>query len=302
MADIGLILGGALAGGLQGAGAAGVGAIHTQQEQEGKEDLVKLQTQLEEQKDLRIMEAKQGYDVTNQNSQFAHMDLSQANEQKFTGGENDKSRANAVTLTGMNNATTIRAAGISAGASLQGDIIRANSAKYAADLAANKQTMTADATGKMFLLNERTGGTTPVLDSQTGKQLTSAKDIPASVQLTAKSYMDQAHAALTMDPKDPTALALMDTARAMLGVQTPEVPKSPPSDASVARLIAHPEMAGLYDAQYGKGQAAATLAAAAAKKAATPAAPTTPAVKPAGLVNSAAQNPNSGLIDSSSLL
>lgn len=136
MADLGSIIGSAIAGGLQGGGAAAEKSLASSQDALQKEDLIKMQNQLDEAKQMRILEATQAYDksktegehtfqVGRDTANFAHQDTRQ-----------DKDIAAQTSLHQMDNKSAERRTAMSVGGELAAANIHASIAR--AQLAAEQ--------------------------------------------------------------------------------------------------------------------------------------------------------------------
>lgn len=115
MAGFGLILGATAAGGLQGGGEAGRTAVASMQEAQQKEDLVKMQEEMETQKDIQIAALNQGYHVQNTATDFANATTAANAQRIFEGGQGNLTRANAKEIAGMQTGAEIQSANIRVG-------------------------------------------------------------------------------------------------------------------------------------------------------------------------------------------
>lgn len=277
MADLGLILGAGLAGGMAGAGQAGGAALHTEQENQDKQDLATVQSQLEEQKDLRIMEAAQVNTAANQQAGFAHEDTTQANAQQFQGGQGDLNRANNVTLTGMNNATSIQAATIGASAATTDATIMANASMANAQLAAANRSIQTLGDGRIVSIGrDPTSGqltTQQLLDPTSGKPMIGMKNLNQASVLLAQSLMQEAQHQASMGLNDE---ATKNYTLAQSVLQGKDIgaalnPAKMPTPQDIAALTRNgtptPLLQAQYDKKYGVGAAAAAVSAAQASAA-----------------------------------
>ncbi|NUX58642.1 hypothetical protein [Paraburkholderia youngii] len=178
---IGLILGAGLAGGAEGAGAAGRQALASQQEYQQKSDLVKMQVQLEQEKDMRIAALNHDYhtqDMAQENEYQVARDTAQ---RAFQTKENAADRASAEKRTGIEANATIQSAGIHASAERYAADKSAATAKYAADLTATAPTITSTADGHYVVShrNLQTGQMDTSFLMADGKPVQGPKNIDA---------------------------------------------------------------------------------------------------------------------------
>jgi hypothetical protein len=229
--NFGLILGAAAAGGMEEGGEAGRKAVASNQEAQAKEDLVKMQLQMEEEKDVKIAAINQDYHVQNTATDYANTLAFEQNRQTFEGGQKAADRQNLKDITGMQGKSALDVAAAQGVNALAVAGVQASSAKYAADLAANKLTVTSGADGKYWLVNNQTGATQQMKDPQ-GNPIVGVKNLPENVLIAARGMLDQAAIILRMDKDDPAGISMRDSAFAMLGV-LPQAPTGPvPKDLS----------------------------------------------------------------------
>lgn len=287
-ASIGLILGGAVAGGAEGAGRAAVNSLASTQEAQQKEDLVKMQMQLEEQKDLRVMEAGHGYRMEEQGAQFAHEDTTQANQQKFLGGEGDKNRTNAMALGQLQSTTEIKAAGIHAGASLAAARISAGASMANARLAAMGKSITTLGDGRIVAVGMDSSGqkqvVTPLMDpADPSKPLMGMKNLDQRTILLAQSFGNEGTRLMGMGQQDEAQKQFEQMRNILMGKDPGDTgTHKVASSQSVDHLLKNPNSADQFDAQFGKGQAAMVIQQAKAQGTTTPATTTAPAGLQAG--------------------
>lgn len=205
---------GLISGALEGAGRAGVNAIHTAQEQYGKEQLQaseqQFQTALENLRqggaDRRLATTEAGSD-RRQGVAEAGQDRRQAAGQTFTAGENQKNRDNAFDLqqAGFGHAEEMQAAQQDFQAEqnrLQRNLTASQIASQQKIAQANNETALAiaktggtaqqDKDGNFFFLG-KDGTTKPIMDpNDPTKQLKGLKDLTPA----AKAYADSIKAQL----------------------------------------------------------------------------------------------------------
>jgi hypothetical protein len=127
MANLGDILGSAIAGGIAGGGKAAETSLASSQKALQDQDLVKMQSDLDEQKQMRILELNQAYDKTKtagehdyqtgrDTASFAHADATLDKTQGFTSKENALTRDSEDRRSAANNSTSIAVAQIHAAA------------------------------------------------------------------------------------------------------------------------------------------------------------------------------------------
>lgn len=197
MAGLGLIFGAALAGGLQGGGEAGRSAVAANQEAQNKEDLVKMQLQMEEEKDVKIAAINQDYHVQNTATDFANTTTAANAQRTFEGVQNNATRANAKDIAGMQTGAEIQAANIRVGGETA-------AAKIAADASMNNARLMAMAHSVQTLGDGRIVATsfdpdthkmnvTPLMDpSDPSKPLMGVKNIDQQHLLMATNLSKMA--------------------------------------------------------------------------------------------------------------
>lgn len=283
-ASIGLILGGAVAGGAEGAGRAAVNSLASTQEAQQKEDLVKMQMQLEEQKDLRVMEAGHGYRMEEQGAQFAHEDTAQASQQKFMGGEGDKNRANSMDQAKLQSETQLKTTSMSVGGSLAAARISAGASMANARLAAMGKSITTLGDGRIVAIGMDPSGqkqiVTPMMDpADPSKPLMGMKNLDQRTILLAQSFGNEGTRLMGMGQQDEAAKSFEQMRNILQGKDPSAAAASQKvaSAQSVDHLLKNPGLAAQYDAQFGQGSAAMVLQQSKAQGT------TTPATAPAGL-------------------
>lgn len=292
---LGLIFGAGLAGAAKGAGEAGEVSLHSMQDAEQRQELVKMQLQLEEQKDLRIQEAAHGYRMEEQGAAFTHEETMQANQQDFLGGEGQANRANALQLGQLQSSTTIRAAGIQAGAATADARIMANASMTNARLAAMGKSIQTLGDGRVVSIgldpNTMTQSVTPLMDpSNPDKPLMGMKNLDQRTILLAQSFGQEGQRLMGMGQQEEAAKQF-EMMRNILNGKDPSdagMAHKVASPQSVNYLLKNPGTASQFDAQFGKGSAAQVMQMAqqtttpATRSAAAPATPTAPAGSASG--------------------
>lgn len=212
MSGLGLIIGAGLAGGLEGGGVGTAASLKMTQEAQQKEDLVRLQGQIDLDKDRAIAALNNDYAMQRQTAQNT-----------FQSSENKLDRAQQTSIEGMREASAANVANIEGKyhvqASLGAASIGAAATRYAANLAANKLEIQADAHGNYITFNPSTGETKPLLVG--GQQLVGRVDLPQSTIAIATSMSNEALLKLKMDPDDAVAKAELATSRMLLGYNPP---------------------------------------------------------------------------------
>lgn len=190
---LGLILG-AVTGGMAGMGQAGKTALASEQEAQQKQDLVKLQVQMEEDKDLRIAEVNQGYHVTNaatENEYQVARDKALFSQQSKEGGLN---RGSEEKRTGMMTSAEVESANIRAGAETGAAKIAADASTANARLAAQAHSVQTLGDGRMMAVS---------YDPDTKKQvitpLMDPSDPTGKTPLMGVKNLDQQHTLMAMN-------------------------------------------------------------------------------------------------------
>lgn len=286
---LGLILGAAAAGGLQGGGDAGRTAVAANQEAQNKEDLVKMQEEMEAQKDMQIAALNQSYHVTNAQADYAHADLTQANEQKFQGAQGDANRASSQTIAGMQTGAEIQSAQIHAGAETQAAQIGADASMSNARLLANAHSVQTLGDGRIVATSydpdTHKMTAVPLMDpSDPNKPLMGVKNIDQQHLLMATNLSKMAMEYQQMGLTDQATALMQQSNDVLSGKLSPQNvgqganKVAPP--AAVSWLTKNPTMdnANFFDQKYqmAPGSGAALLAQAGVKLP-TPTASTTPA-------------------------
>lgn len=122
--SLGLILASALAGGAAGAGGAAEQMGQQMQKSQDQQDLVRLQSQLDEEKQMRLQEVRQNFERDMQGNLFQHQDTMQKNQQDFLGEQGDLNRASEEKRSAATNATSVQVANIHAGATTAAERMR----------------------------------------------------------------------------------------------------------------------------------------------------------------------------------
>lgn len=264
---MGLILGAALAGGLQGAGQAAQTSLGLQQKQLGEQDLLKMQEDLDEQKLMRLQESQQtfqGQQATQAQNFQQQMQAEQLGAQQNMEGDRED---NALEIAKNSNATELAAANIHVGGEIAAAKIAASASLMNAKLAVSGRNIQTLADGSMVSIgfdpSTNTQTVRPLLDPTTGQPIKGAKNLSESQIKIGASYLDQASALLKLDPQNPEAQKMMDTGRAILngGAVPGGTSQTVAPATAVAYLLAHPDSntQSQFDAKYGPGQAKALI-------------------------------------------
>lgn len=289
MADLGLILGAALAGGVSGAGQAGKEALQSQQQFMEKQDLINQQEQLDEQKQLRIQEAHHQFLNTQQENLFAHEDTTQASQQAFQGGQGDANRANALDVTSAQGENAMAVEKVRAATEMAISQATQSTALQVARMAHLSQSIVSTGDGTMYNVGLGNDGkpTSTMLTQADGSPLKGPKNMDASTGLFVKALMEQAdlakkngdEAGADMATNRMSMLLQGASLKDVMGISATDVP---PSDALKA-LVDHPDKIGDFKAKYPKYYATMLTGAAQATGATTTpaAAPTATAAVPA---------------------
>jgi hypothetical protein len=296
MANIGAILAGALAGAAQGGGEAAQRSLYSMQDAQQREDLVKMQNQLDEQKQMRILEAQQSFAKEQQGALFAHQDQSDEKQRTWQTGEKQLDRSSEEKRTGMSTAAQLEAARIHVGGTLAAERMRIAAQRSGEDKPVLVQTENGP-----ILVNPKTGTGSPITDTTTGKPIGTMrmseldKTAYASAIKTANNDLanpeDKKAAMATargIEAKYSSGGALPSTAPAV------DFSKIPPGAITRLKQIGDKEV---FDSKYGPGAADAILGG--GKKAAAPNPFTSDSVAPgAGAVKPPlpAVRPSAGLI------
>lgn len=273
---MGLILGAALAGGAEGAGKAAETSVASMQDAQQKLDLVKMQEQLEEQKDLRVQEAAHGFRMQEQGAQFAHEDVVQANQQKFLGSEGAANRANALALGQLQSNTEIKAAGIHAGAEIAATQISAAASQANARLMASAKNIQTLADGRIVAIGidptTMKQTVNPLMDpNDPNKPLMGMKNLDQRTILLAQGLMQSSVHKMQMGDQAGAAADQQAAQTVLTTGQLPPTMGKTPSPQSIDYLVKNPSTAAQFDAQFGAGQASKVLSAAATQQSGTPA-------------------------------
>lgn len=259
------LIGAAIAGGMAGAGDAATEALHTEQKYVDQSDLQKEYLAAQEQKDLRLAEVNQGYNVTNAATNFGYntklndqtaksaMDRTQAEQT----GQTTRTMA---TIEGDKAVAGIHETG--ANSRNEADI----AAKWKeATLSNTHYTPQADGTFAVSVpQQDGTLKTTPLTDDK-GNLVRGVKNIPENVVKAADGMMAVAKAVLVQDSTNQEAKNQIATAIAMLGVAMPAGPAPSVSEADMTMLFQHgvpspQDMSDLDEKYHTKGLAASLVA------------------------------------------
>lgn len=256
--DLGLILGSALAGAAAGGGEAAQASLASAQDAQQKQDLVKMQSDLDEQKQLRIQEAEHSFQNQYQQNAFGHEDTTLANTQAFTGSQNALQRASEQSISAANNLTSVQVAGISAAASKYDADTRAAAEKAALAASRRGSSIITDSNGNMLNVTNQPDGpptVTPIMDpTDPTKPLKSTKDVSAGQTALSAAFIGQAKAAEAQGDTKSAADFYAKAAAVITNGVSAGAPTMPaPSAKAIAQLKANPSMQPQFDAQFGAG-------------------------------------------------
>jgi hypothetical protein len=252
MADLGLILGAALAGGVAGAGGAAKDALQSQQKFMQQDDLVHTQNELDTQKQLRIAEVNHGYRMDENTDLYAHQNAmqdktiaAQATEgdknRGVTTGEGDKNRANSLAMEQLR-------------LSVEQSMASANRENALAIARMNTNKVETDGTGAMwntFVGDDGKTHTEP-LNGPDG-QLHGAKNMDAATTAIIGALKSRADKLAMSDPEAAARaeeqivqIATAGSAAAVFGADKVKIPKQEALDY----LAAHPDTVDQFAKQY----------------------------------------------------
>ncbi|MFD1555758.1 hypothetical protein ACFSHT_08980 [Paraburkholderia silviterrae] len=261
-----LILGAALAGGAEGAGKSANTGLQSMQEQEQKLDLVKLQEQLDTEKELRIAEQQHGFRTEEQGAQFTHESEMQSSQQTFLKGEGEANRSNAVTLGKLQVQGELGAASIHAGAELGAARLATQASMANARLMAAAKSIQTLGDGRIVAIGIDPGTlkqtVNPLMDpNDPNKPLMGMKNLDQRTVLLAQSLMSEGSRKIGMGDTAGAGQDFQAARQVLTTGQLPPTDGKAPSMQSVQYLLDHPETAAQFDAQFGAGQASKALAA-----------------------------------------
>jgi hypothetical protein len=252
--NLGLILGSALAGAAAGGGEAAEKMGASMQDAQQKQDLVRLQSQLDEQKQMRIQEAEHNFQNQFQQQGFAHADQTLDKTQQFQAGQTDKTLASEEKRSAANNATSLAVANISAGSAQTVEAMRVAAQKEISAQSAKGFQIIQDKDGGFMTVDKVNGTTTPLLVN--GQQVIGAKNVDSATALAAAALLK---ADPTADPA--TQQANQEKAYKLLGIDPARVGKTGPvpSAKAIAALKSNPSTKAQFDATFGQGAADSIL-------------------------------------------
>jgi hypothetical protein len=194
--NLGLILGSALAGAAAGGGDAAEKMGASMQDAQQKQDLVRMQAQLDEQKQMRIQEAEHNFQNQFQQNAFTQQDKTLDKTQDFTSGENQLNRESEEKRSAGNNATSLAVANISAGSAQTVEAMRAAAMKEVQQQSAKGFQIVQGADGAFVSVDKVNGSTSPILVN--GQPLIGAKNVDSATAMAAAAL-------LKPDPMDSEA-------------------------------------------------------------------------------------------------
>lgn len=209
--DLGLILGAALAGGAEGAGGAAKDSMKSMQDTIQKQDLVKMQSDLDYQKQSALQQSQQNFLQGQQQNQFGHEDTTLEKTQGFQAGQTDKEIAARATEGSADRANRLSIAEAERSTQLSIASMSNGIAQQHLNMMRNATTVITDASGKMFYSQVNpAGGTpavTPVINPIDGSQMQGPKNVDTVTTLVAQSLMAESKANETLDPAKAADLA-----------------------------------------------------------------------------------------------
>jgi hypothetical protein len=223
-----------------------------------------MQSDLDEQKQLRIQEANHVFEGQQQQNLLTHEDTAQAALLAAQAKEGAANRAAQMDVTRANIQGNKDVEGMRSTAEQIVANIQATASKYAADLQANKLQVQQNAQGQFFLVNSMTGAS-DVMRDPWGQPMFGAKNVPENVALEARSLFEQAGALALTNPE--LSAQKQAAAQAMLGItNTTGQPNANPADVQKLVGIAAqnqgavpPQVMSYYDSHYGQGAAATVV-------------------------------------------
>lgn len=240
MADLGLILGAALAGGAAGAGGAAKDALKSQQEYMQKDDLIHLQNQLDEEKQLRIQEAHQQFLSGQQDKLFGHEDTMQGKLLSHQSGENALNRDNALDVTQMQGDNAMAVEKVRAATEMAIANLNKQSALAVARMAHAAQSVQSDASGMLWSVGVGPEGnvTTQPLAGPDGKQLQGPKNIDAATGMFVKALTETADIAAKNGDTEGHDVAVQRMSMLLSGTPLKDVMGMASTDVPPARALA----------------------------------------------------------------
>jgi hypothetical protein len=258
------LIGAAIAGGVEGAGAGAGTALKQEAEYQGKSDLQQQYVSAVEAKDMRLAELAQGYHVTNsatdfQNLTAIHTQDNTSAETRTAAEQSGANTRNAATVAADRDVANIHESGATTRAAAE---ITARQTSDA--IAHTNYTPSQDGTVYATRPNKDGTYTTQVLTDLKGAPIRTLKDVPTSVLKEFDGQMLIARAKLTQNPDDKEALQMAKDAIAMLHVYGGGgAATAAPSTAGVVegdrtKLLANPTLQAMsnLDYHYGAGTAA----------------------------------------------
>lgn len=224
---LGLVLGAAAAGGLQGGGEAGRTAVATNQEAQNKEDLVKMQEEMEAQKDMQIAALNQSYHVTNTATDFANQTTAANAQRAFEGSQGDLNRSNTKDIAGMQTSAEIQSAQIHAGAETQAAQISADASMSNARLMAMAHSVQTLGDGRIvatsFDPTTHQMNVSPLMDpNDPTKPLMGVKNIDQQHLLMAQNLSKMAMEYQSMGMNDQAAQLMQQSNDVLSGKLSPQ--------------------------------------------------------------------------------
>jgi hypothetical protein len=240
MADLGLILGAALAGGVAGAGGAAKDALKSQQEYMQKDDLIHLQNQLDEQKQLRIQEAHQTFLSGQQDKLFGHEETMQGSLFAHDSGEKKLDRANVLDNTKQQGDNAMAVEQVRASTEMAIASMNRQTSLAVARMAHAAQSVQSDATGLMWSVGVGPDGnvTTQPLTGPDGKQLQGPKNIDAATGMFVKALTETADLAAKNGDTEGHDVAVQRMSMLLSGTPLKDVMGMSSTDVPPARALA----------------------------------------------------------------